>query len=59
MSIAYRGVLNKLKARQNGQLKIPFDFDDKAHTIEIIEKPKVNLSGFNKKLKQGLDFNPK
>lgn len=47
----------KLKARQNKQLELPFNFDDKGHTIEPIDK--TNLSDFNQKLKQGLEFNPK
>ena len=47
----------KLKQRQSGQLELPFNFDDKGHTIEPIEES--GLSDFNKKLKKGLDFNPK
>lgn len=48
---------NKLKARQNGQLEIPFDFDDKGHTIEPIET--TTLSNFNRNLQQSLNWNPK
>ena len=47
----------KLKMRQQGQLEIPFNFDDKGHTIEPVEE--LNLSSFNKTLKQALDYNPK
>ena len=47
----------KLKVRQSGQLELPFDFDEEGHTIEPIEES--TLSGFNKKLKQSLDYNPK
>jgi hypothetical protein len=50
----------KLKSRQIGQLELPFDFDDKGHTIEPIEPIKEeDLSDFNKKLKKGLGWNPK
>jgi len=50
----------KLKTRQSGQLELPFDFDDKGHTIEP-HKPidQGELSNFNKKLKKGLDWNPR
>ena len=47
----------KLKSRQSGQLELPFNFDDKGHTIEPIEEGK--LSAFDKKLKKGLNWNPK
>ena len=47
----------KLKLRQGGQLELPFNFDDKGHTIEPIEKS--TLSNFNNSLKKGLDFKPK
>lgn len=47
----------KLKQRQNGQLSLPFMFDDKGHTIE--PKDPSKLSQFNSSLKQALDFNPK
>jgi len=47
----------KLKQRQSGQLELPFNFDDKGHTIEPLEEN--NLSEFNQKLKKGLDYNPK
>lgn len=45
----------KLKKRQSGQLEMPFKFDKKGHTIEPKEK---ELSGFNQKLKKGLEFDP-
>ncbi|MDE0536937.1 P63C domain-containing protein [Tenacibaculum sp. L6] len=47
----------RLKLRQSGQMELPFNFDEKGHTIEPIEKN--NLSDFNQKLKKGLDYNPK
>lgn len=47
----------KLKARQSGQLELPFNFDDKGHTIE--PKEESTMSDFNKKLKKGLNWNPK
>lgn len=47
----------KLKARQEGQLEIPFNFDEQGHTIEPIEK---NIqSNFNQNLMKALDYNPK
>ena len=46
----------KLKLRQSGQLELPFSFDEKGYTIEPIEES--TLSGFNKKLKKGLEWNP-
>lgn len=51
----------KLKERQNGQLELPFEFDESGHTISPIEdikdsKPK---SDFNTKLNQALNYNPK
>jgi hypothetical protein len=48
---------NKLKLRQSGQLELPFNFDDEGHTIEPIDEDQ--LSNFDKKLKKGLDYNPK
>lgn len=47
----------KLKLRQGGQLELPFNFDDKGRTIEPIEEN--ILSDFDKKLKKGLEYNPK
>ncbi|MEC5395320.1 P63C domain-containing protein [Bergeyella sp. RCAD1439] len=47
----------KLKIRQSGQLELPFTFDEEGHTIEPLDETK--LSCFDKKLKKGLDFNPK
>ena len=47
----------KLRLGQSDQLELPFDFDDKGRTIEL--KEEVKLSDFNKKLKKGLNFNPK
>tara|TARA_R110002126_G_scaffold54919_10_gene148219 strand:- start:2989 stop:3996 length:1008 start_codon:yes stop_codon:yes gene_type:complete len=46
----------KLKNRQNGQLELPFSFDDKGHTVEPIEES--TLSDFNSNLIKGLGFNP-
>lgn len=48
---------NKLKLRQSGQLELPFNFDDEGHTIEPIDESA--LTDFDKKLKKGLNFNPK
>lgn len=48
---------NKLKQRQNGQLELPYKFNDAGHTVEPIEEDL--LSDFDKKLKKGLDYNPK
>ena len=47
----------KLKQRQSGQLSLPFNFNEKGQTIEPTETS--NLSGFDRKLKKALDFNPK
>lgn len=51
----------KLKARQNGQLEIPFEFDDKGHTKEPNEPvyEKGNLSDFNNKLMKAIEYDPK
>jgi len=48
---------SKLKQRQSGQLELPFEFNDKGHTIEPIEEN--NLSEFNKNIVKGLNYNPK
>lgn len=48
---------NKLKQRQSGQLELPYNFNDDGHTVEPIEED--SLSDFDKKLKKGLDYNPK
>lgn len=45
------------KPKQTTQLELPFEFDEKGHTIEPIEES--TLSDFNKGLKKMLDFNPK
>lgn len=46
---------NKLKLRQQGQLELPFNFDEKGHTKEpIYEENK--LTEFDKKLKKALDY---
>jgi hypothetical protein len=42
---------------ETNQLELPFTFDDKGHTIEPIDES--NMTGFDKKLKQALDFKPK
>lgn len=47
----------KLRLRQSGQMELPFNFDDKGHTIE--PKDENTMSDFDKKLKQGLNWNPK
>lgn len=44
----------KLKSRQSGQLSLPFDFDDKGHTIEPIDKS--NLSPFDNALLKALSY---
>jgi hypothetical protein len=48
----------KLKLRQQGQLELPFKFDEKGHTKEP-PIPKKELSSFNNNLKKALDYNPK
>ena len=48
---------DKLQARKRGQLEIPFNFDEKGHTIEPVEQ--TMLSGFNKSLSTALNFDPK
>ena len=50
----------KLKARQNGILELPFMFDEYGHTIEPVESrlpPK--LSDFNASLKKAANFDPR
>lgn len=48
---------NKLKQRQQGQLSLPFSFDDDGHTIEPkIEE--VKLSPFDQLLSKALSYNP-
>lgn len=47
----------KLKSRQSGQLELPFDFDSKGHTKEPPEE--IEIKGFDAKLKQALEFDPK
>lgn len=47
----------RLKSRQSGQLELPFDFDEKGHTIN--KYGDIQFSEFNKKLKKALNFNPK
>lgn len=51
----------KLKERQNGQLNLPFDFDEFGHTITPIEDKKESnqFSDFNSKLTKALNYNPK
>ena len=48
----------KLKNREDGQLEIPFFFDEEGHTKEP-EYDETKLSYFNKSLKKALDYNPK
>lgn len=45
----------KAKERDMGQLKLPFEFDEKGHSIEPKHEEKSN---FNKKIEQALNFNP-
>lgn len=47
----------KLKHRQSGQLELPFNFDEKGHTIAPDEKPldEPKLSAFNQSLKKAID----
>jgi hypothetical protein len=45
----------KLKARQSGQLEMPFEFNEKGHTIAPIEID--TLSDFNKNIKTALNYN--
>lgn len=51
---------NRLKQRQQGQLFLPFDFDDDGYTIEpkkeTKQKPKYEIDPF---LSQALNYNPK
>lgn len=49
--------IQTLKLRQQGQLEIPFNFDEKGHTVEPMEIE--NLSSFDKSLKTALDHNLK
>lgn len=51
----------KLKERQNGQLNLPFDFDEFGHTITPIEDKKEGnqISDFNSQLSQALNYNPR
>ena len=51
----------KLKERQNGQLELPFDFDEDGHTISPIEDVKGDMpkSSFNNNLMQALNYNPR
>jgi len=46
---------NKMKLRESGQLELPFEFDEKGHSIET---PKPKKSTFNKNLEKALNFNP-
>ena len=50
---------NRLKARQQGQLFLPFDFDDNGYTIENKEEIKqTRLSAFDQNLTKALNYNP-
>lgn len=49
----------KLKDRQNGQLELPFDFDENGHTVEADTNDKKPKSLFNNRLAQALNYNPK
>lgn len=46
----------KLQDRNRGQLQLPFSFDNKGHTIS--PKEHNDVSGFDKTIKQALDYNP-
>jgi phosphopentomutase len=48
----------KLKSRKQGQLEIPFDFDEAGHTIEPLYDEN-KLSDFDQKLQKGLEYNLK
>ena len=50
----------KLKERQNGQLELPFDFDESGHTVTPKEgiKDTIPRSSFNNKLSQALNYSP-
>lgn len=54
------GQFHKLISRQNGQLEIPFQFDDEGHTIEInpLKEDDTPPSKFNSLLTQALNYNP-
>lgn len=51
-------LFEKMKDRENGQLDLPFVFDDDGHTVGTEEKTK-ELSQFNKSLIAALNYNPK
>lgn len=46
---------NKLKSREEGQMEIPFVFDEQGHTKEPVYE-EMELSEFDKKLKKAIDF---
>ncbi len=58
------GQFNKLKQRQQGQLFLPFEYDDDGYTIESkqekkqeeMQKPKYEIDPF---LSKALKYNPK
>lgn len=50
----------RLKQRQQGQLSLPFEFDENGYTIEPKEKKEESkLSDFDHNLTKALNFNPK
>lgn len=50
---------NRLKLRKQGQISLPFDFDDDGYTIEPKEEIKqTKLSAFDKNLTKALNYNP-
>ncbi len=50
----------KLKSRKQGQFEIPFKFDRQGHTKELKQiETQAEPKGFDVKLKQALDYNPK
>lgn len=46
----------KMKSRNSGQQELPFEFDEKGHTVDV--QPKEKLSKHNKSLKKALNYNP-
>ncbi len=55
-TIALFKLSDNMKSRQNGQQELPFNFDEKGHTIEPIKR-KISLK-HNKYLKKILEDNP-
>lgn len=53
----FKSNFNRMVDRNNGQTELNFDVIEKE--IEVPKKQNEELSSFNKKLQQGLNFNPK